>query len=48
MEDIFPFYYTNMPTTTSIINKNLLPLSLVEILEYILGSCIRTNIKSSK
>lgn len=47
MEGIFPFYYTNVPTTISMIHKNLFPLSLVGILEFVLGNCIRANITSS-
>lgn len=47
-EGVFPFYYTNVPTTTSMIYKNLLPLSLVGLLEFILGTCIRGNIKGTQ
>lgn len=45
MQGVFPFYYTNVPTTVTMIENTLLPLSLIGVLLCIFGCCIKIKVK---
>lgn len=46
-QGVFPFYYNNIETTETFIFKNSLPLALIGVLEFTIGTCSKIKLRNN-